>query len=199
MVYRNTHSARASRGNSQTIYYALYTIYQYFDFTLTIMSVYRSSMKGNIMTWKVTVLSIILVLLMPPSLHAVHDPCPPTAPDAQGPFYKPSVPLKGRTGSGLVISGMVKTAGSCEKISGARVEWWQTNPQGSYDDAHRGALLTGADGKFSLETSFPPGYSGRPPHVHFKVIASGHRTLTTQIYPQEGHSSIDFDFVLVKE
>lgn len=146
----------------------------------------------------VTVLSIIVIILMAPSLHA-QSSCPPTPPDAEGPFYKPSVPLKGKTGGGLRISGIVMAARSCEKISGARVEWWQTNPQGSYDDSYRGAVLTGADGRYNLETSFPPGYSGRPPHVHFKILAAGHRTLTTQIYPEKGQKSINFDFVLVEE
>ena len=147
---------------------------------------------------KATVLWTFVILLMGSSLHA-GGACPPTAPDAEGPFYRPSMPLKGVTGTGLVITGSVMTAGICEKISNARVEWWQTNPQGSYDDDHRGALLTGAEGQFSLETSFPPPYSGRPSHVHFKVLAPGHRTLTTQVYPERGQASINFDFVLVKE
>lgn len=147
---------------------------------------------------KATVLSIIVILLIGPSLHA-QGACPPTAPDAEGPFYKPSVPLKAKTGSGLVIAGRVMTAGNCDKISGARVEWWQTSPKGSYEDTHRGAILTGADGKFRLETSFPPAYFGRPPHVHFKVIAQKHRTLTTQVYPDKGQEFIETDFVLVPE
>jgi protocatechuate 3,4-dioxygenase beta subunit len=79
------------------------------------------------------------------------------------------------------------------------VEWWQTNPQRSYDDDHRGAQLTSSDGGYRFETDFPPGYFGRPAHIHFKVFAPGHRALTTQVYPKKDQSSIAFDFILIKE
>jgi protocatechuate 3,4-dioxygenase beta subunit len=125
--------------------------------------------------------------------------CSPTASDAEGPFYKPDAPIRESTGSGLFVSGRVKSAGSCTVISRARVEWWQTNPQGRYDDEHRGTQLTSSDGGYRFETNFPPGYLGRPPHIHFKVFAPGHRTLTTQVYPKRGQSSITLDFVLIKE
>ncbi len=107
--------------------------------------------------------------------------------------------MRENTGRGLTVSGKVKSAGSCTAIPGARVEWWQANPQGSYDDEHRGALLTASDGSYRFETDFPPAYYSRPPHIHFKIFAPGHRTLTTQVYPGEGKSSIVFDFILIKQ
>ena len=130
---------------------------------------------------------------------AAQTGCLPTSPDAEGPFYKSEAPIRANTGRGLTVSGKVKSAGTCAVIPGVRVEWWQTNPQGRYDDTHRGAQLTSSDGSYRFETDFPPGYWGRPPHIHFKVLAPGHRSLTTQLYPKKGQSSINFDFVVIKE
>ena len=150
------------------------------------------------MTTRFAIVSLLLSVFFipPPSINA-YSTCPPTRPDAEGPFYKPSVPLTESTGSGLVIQGMVRTAGTCKAIAGARVEWWQTAPSGQYDDAHRGAMITDNEGKYRFETDPPPPYSGRPSHVHFKILAIGHKTLTTQVYPKPDQPNITFDFILV--
>jgi len=43
----------------------------------------------------------------------------------------------------------------------------------------------------------PPGvYPGRPPHIHFKVSAPGHKPLTTQLYLRGGEKAIRFDLVV---
>ena len=84
----------------------------------------------------------------------------------------------------------------CAKIG---VEWWLANAQGSYDDEHRGALETAEDGGYRFETDFPPAYFGRPPHVHVKVLAPGHGTLTTQIYPEKGAKTVALDLVLLAD
>ncbi|HSD50388.1 MAG TPA: intradiol ring-cleavage dioxygenase, partial [Candidatus Methylomirabilis sp.] len=81
----------------------------------------------------------------------------------------------------------------------ARIEWWQANPQGRYDDAHRATQATDAEGKFRFETNFPGNYPGRPPHLHVKVSASGHRTLTTQLYPKPSQTELSFDLILRPE
>lgn len=130
---------------------------------------------------------------------AAEIPCPPTASDAEGPFYKPNAPIRENTGRGLTVSGKVMSAGSCIIIPGARVEWWQVNQQGRYDDEHRGAQLTSSEGIYRFETDSPPSYFFRPPHIHFKISAYGYQTLTTQVYPKKGQSTIGFDFVLIKE
>ena len=152
------------------------------------------------MTIRIALISVFLcVSLQGPLTGAADDRCPPTQPDAQGPFYKPSVPLRDNTGTGLIIEGTVLTTDTCVAIAGARVEWWQTAATGRYDDDHRGARLTDSEGRYRIETDFPPPYSGRPSHVHFKVFAPGHRTLTTQVYPEKGQRILPFDFVLVPE
>ena len=125
--------------------------------------------------------------------------CAPTASDMEGPFYKPGAPARENTGKGLVVSGVVRSAATCEPIEGARVEWWQANPQGSYDDAHRGAQVTGTSGAYRFDTDFPPPYSGRPSQIHLKADAKGYRKLTSQLYPKGGQSTVAFDLVLTKE
>jgi protocatechuate 3,4-dioxygenase beta subunit len=122
--------------------------------------------------------------------------CSATAADAEGPFYVPNAPVRSVLGQGLVVTGTVRSAGSCTPIPGARLEWWQANPRGQYDDAHRATQATDGEGRYRLETSLPGRYPGRPIHLHVKVSAAGHRALTTQLYPKPGQTEIAFDFVL---
>jgi protocatechuate 3,4-dioxygenase beta subunit len=148
------------------------------------------------------VLSLVagaFLLWLSPVTAMAQTGCAPTVSDAEGPFYKANAPLRENTGLGLTISGKVRSAGSCTPIPGARVEWWQANREGQYDDEHRGALLTAGDGSYRLETDFPPAYYDRPPHVHVKVFAHGYRTLTTQIYPEEGQKFIAIDLIVARE
>jgi protocatechuate 3,4-dioxygenase beta subunit len=143
-------------------------------------------------------IGILLVLSLGLSVSA-QPRCTPTPRDAEGPFYKPGAPERTATGNGLVVSGMARSAADCSPIRGARVEWWQANPRGRYEDTHRGMQVTGPDGGYRFETDFPPPYAGRPSHIHFKAFAPGHRPLTTQLYPKAGQTEITFDLVLVKE
>ena len=149
----------------------------------------------------VLVIVIILLNTVPSSatlLSGAQPPCAPTREDMEGPFYRPGAPIRQSTGRGLVVSGAVKSADSCAPVPAARIEWWQAGPSGHYDDEHRGALRTADDGTYRFETDSPPAYFGRPPHIHVKVLAPGHRTLTTQLYPKAGQTHTTFDLVLVK-
>ena len=143
-------------------------------------------------------LVMVGVLLLAPAAWA-QDTCAPTRADMEGPFYKPDAPRREATGKGLSVTGAVKSAGSCAPLPNARVEWWQANPRGEYDDAHRGSLVAGEGGRYRFETDFPPPYSGRPSHIHFKAFAPGYRALTTQLYPRAGQTAVTFDLVLIKE
>ncbi len=141
--------------------------------------------------------AVLLVLAV--ATAGAQPKCAPTQRDMEGPFYKPNAPVREATGKGFIVTGAVRSAANCEAIKGARVEWWQANPKGDYDDAHRGTLVTGGGGTYRFETDFPPPYFGRPSHIHFKAFAPGHRPLTTQLYPKAGQSEVTFDLVLVKE
>ena len=45
----------------------------------------------------------------------------------------------------------------------------------------RGWQTTDADGRVTIDGIFPGWYSGRAPHIHFIVTASGHTTMTSQL------------------
>jgi len=125
--------------------------------------------------------------------------CEPTQPDAEGPFYKPNAPHRDVTGRGLVVSGAVRSSADCRPLSGARIEWWSANPGGAYDDQHRALQRSDAQGRYRYETDPPGRYPGRPPHLHVRVVAPGHRTLVTQLYPASSQGPIAADFVLIPE
>jgi protocatechuate 3,4-dioxygenase beta subunit len=122
--------------------------------------------------------------------------CRATAPDMLGPFYVANAPQRDRTGDGLTVHGAVRSARDCSPLPKAQIEWWSANRRGEYDDARRATQFADAGGTFRYVTDMPGRYPGRPPHVHVKVSAPGHRTLVTQIYPQDGQGEIAFDFVL---
>ncbi|MGF6636159.1 catechol 1,2-dioxygenase [Paraburkholderia sp. 35.1] len=120
----------------------------------------------------------------------------------------------------LVIRGTVKDLDG-KPVAGAVVECWHANSKGFYshfdptgaqsDFNLRGAVKTGADGKYEVRTLMPVGYGcpphgstqqllnvlgrhgNRPAHVHFFVSSDGHRKLTTQ-FNIEGDPLIWDDF-----
>ncbi|WP_321909598.1 catechol 1,2-dioxygenase [Paraburkholderia sp. J11-2] len=120
----------------------------------------------------------------------------------------------------LVIHGTV-TGPDGKPVAGAVVECWHANSKGFYshfdptgaqsDFNLRGAVKTGADGKYAFRTLMPVGYGcppqgatqqllnaldrhgERPAHVHFFVTSDAHRKLTTQ-FNVEGDPLIWDDF-----
>jgi protocatechuate 3,4-dioxygenase beta subunit len=136
--------------------------------------------------------------LLVPAAHG-QPACRPTAPDIEGPFYTPDAPERDRTGRGLVVSGAVRSAAGCAALPGARLEWWSAGANGRYDDQHRATQRAGDAGRYWYETEFPGRYPGRPPHLHVRVTAPGHRPLVTQLYPRPGQSAVEVDFVLVRD
>ncbi|MPV60270.1 catechol 1,2-dioxygenase [Burkholderia sp. HI2761] len=135
----------------------------------------------------------------------------------EGPLYVAGAPVRegvakidldADDGAGpLVIHGTV-TGLDGKPVAGALVECWHANSHGFYshfdptgaqsDFNLRGAVRTGADGKYEFRTLMPVGYGcppqgatqqllnrlgrhgNRPAHVHFFVDGPDHRKLTTQ-------------------
>lgn len=142
---------------------------------------------------------LTLLLFMAPMGAWSARPCTPTPWDEIGPFYKPDAPVRSRIGKGYVLSGTVRSSADCSPIAGARIEVWQTGPDGNYDDAHRATIIADKRGRYRLQTSFPPGYERRPSHIHILVDAKGYEGLITQHYPKQGAKAAGFDLVLVPE
>jgi protocatechuate 3,4-dioxygenase beta subunit len=143
--------------------------------------------------WTFAVLAVVLILAAPAS---AQRPCTPTPPDSLGPFYTPNAPERASTGRGIAVSGVVRSAAGCTPLSGARIEWWSADGKGEYQDALRATQRADAEGRYRYETVAPGRYPGRPPHLHVRVSAPGHRTLVTQLYPRDGQQTIESDFVL---
>lgn len=135
----------------------------------------------------------------PPSTTTTIVACTPTRQDAEGPFYVPNAPERISVGRGHMLRGVVRSSRDCSPIARARLEFWQVGPNAQYDDDHRATLYSDASGAYSFESNFPPGYSGRPPHIHVRVTAEGHSVLITQYYPQPGDTEGTFDLVLVPQ
>ena len=123
--------------------------------------------------------------------------CPPTPPDADGPFYRPNAPVRNIIGSGYGLTGMVKSAVDCNRIGNAKIEIWMAGPDGVYGDAWRATLYSRANGRYYFSSHFPGHYGSRPPHIHLIVNAPGFQELITQHYLQPGQQGAVFDLVLI--
>ena len=117
-------------------------------------------------------------------------PATPTIAQTEGPYYTPGAPesanlaADGMPGTRLTFTGYVVDT-SCAPIANAKVETWQADATGAYDNAGyslRGWVTTDADGRFTIGTVVPGEYPGRTEHIHVKVTPPGGATLTTQVY-----------------
>ena len=142
-------------------------------------------------------------------LFAAEDLLPITPSDAEGPFYPVEIPTDSDndflrvTGAeeaspgqlAYVHGSVVDRRGN--PIDGARVEIWQCDAGGVYhhplDDAGDpdkrfqgfGAMVTDRQGRYHFRTLRPVPYTGRTPHIHYRVTAPGFDRLTTQLYVAE--------------
>ncbi|MDF3887556.1 dioxygenase [Cupriavidus basilensis] len=112
-------------------------------------------------------------------------------------------------GQRLELKGRVRDAETGRTVAQAQVVVWQPNQFGRYEneddsqseDNLRGKLRCNADGEFSVLTIRPGGYiigredtaigllmkqlgrnRERAPHIHYRVVHPGYRTLTSQVY-----------------
>jgi protocatechuate 3,4-dioxygenase beta subunit len=124
--------------------------------------------------------------------------CRATPPDSLGPFYKPGAPVRTKVGTGYVLTGRVVAARTCRPIARARIEVWLVNRRGEYDDAHRATFFSSRFGGYRFESNKPPGYDGRPAHIHVRVTARGFRTLVAQHYPRRSAGRGLFNLILTR-
>jgi len=112
----------------------------------------------------------------------------PAAPD--GATFKAGAPLKaslvepGMRGDHLPLTGTVSGV-VCGPIKGARVDIWQADAEGRYDETGfrlRGYVLTDDKGVFRIETVLPGAYGGRARHLNARVRADGKPALSTQLF-----------------
>lgn len=129
-------------------------------------------------------------------------------PQTEGPFYPRDwggdidndlVKVEGEAakamGEVLLLQGRVLDLAG-QPLAGATVEIWQCDARGIYrhprdergdrrrDPAFqgRGRTVTDAGGRYRFRTIRPVPYSGRTPHIHFRVEPRGRDALVTQMY-----------------
>ena len=90
-------------------------------------------------------------------------------------------------------------------LAGVQVEIWQCDQAGHYhhpgdrgtaDPRFQGfgRVTVAGDGRYRFRTIKPAPYSGRTPHIHFKVRMDSRELLTTQLYV-EGDPNNERDFL----
>ncbi|QHE87380.1 dioxygenase family protein [Hydrogenophaga sp. BPS33] len=131
-----------------------------------------------------------------------------------------SVATADTPGAPLLVKGRVCSLDGSPLV-GARVETWQASPQGLYENQDpeqedmnlRGVFLTDAQGRFHFRSVRPAGYPVpvdgpcgellaaqgrgvmRPAHLHFIVVADGHKVLATQYFDiEDPHAHEDVVF-----
>lgn len=143
--------------------------------------------------------------------------CGLTGEATEGPFFVANMPLgsqintRGMRGTPMHVTGLVLAADGKSPLAAAKVELWHADADGNYHPAGngdmrnyrpeqlnlRGTVLTDAQGRFQFDSIVPAFYGNRRRHLHWKISARGHRTLTTQTYwaSERGHPSTLRDFV----
>ncbi len=117
---------------------------------------------------------------------------------------------KDNPGDSVIVQGRVlDKAGN--PLAGAVIDIWQTADNGLYSNQDpgqeyynfRARMRTGADGRYAFTTVRPAPYTvpddgpagellrgtgrhaWRPSHLHFIIAADGHRTLVTEVFPDD--------------
>ena len=161
--------------------------------------------------------------MLPGVLRAQSATLKATPQDALGPYYPPKwsgdidadlIAFGGgayASGTPLIITGIIRDTDG-KALVNARVEIWQTDATGKYrhpdDDGEGpakrgfqgfGRTVTDSEGRYRFRTVKPMLYSARPPHVHFRVAASGRKELVTQMYFSDDNKERGMSFGFSKE
>jgi protocatechuate 3,4-dioxygenase beta subunit len=145
----------------------------------------------------------VLVLLLTAATAAGAAPaqsvggCPATPNDGFGPFGQGLPPVRAKTGTGHVLTGVVLSAVSCKPVPNAQVQLWQSNSKGVYLRKLSATVLTNRAGRFRYESPRPVSYEALPPHIHVRVVAKGFETLLSRIIVPSGTRRTNARLVLV--
>lgn len=123
--------------------------------------------------------------------------CVPTESDPGGTTgYMPDAPVDGDLGDGLVMSGTVREAGTCEPVEDARVQvWLATAEGGEYDSDNRGSVLTDGRGRYRIET-YPVVPLYGEPNVHVAYDDGEYEAVFRRLVIDEDDADLVTDFVL---
>lgn len=122
-----------------------------------------------------------------------------------GPYYRPGAPFRAKitppleAGVVLLVSGRVWGFDTRKPLAGARLDIWQANASGRYDNddpvnppkkgvfLNRARLITDETGYYEFESVHPGPYkigpeAWRPSHIHYAIAHPGYATLVTQLF-----------------
>ncbi len=129
----------------------------------------------------------------------------PTEDCILGPFHRPGAPFRAKVtpplepGVVLVVRGRVWAADTRKPLAGARLDVWQANHEGRYDNddprnppkkdvfVNRARLIADETGSYEFETIHPGAYkigpqTWRPSHIHYWISYPGYTPLITQLF-----------------
>lgn len=111
--------------------------------------------------------------------------------------YRPDAPLVDSLGSGFLMSGLVREAGSGKPLSGVRIQIWAaTTLGGEREPRNHGSVLTGADGSYQLEMEQIVPNFGQP-HAHLAYDDDDYETVFLRpVMPSASDTSLQADFIL---
>jgi protocatechuate 3,4-dioxygenase beta subunit len=132
-----------------------------------------------------------------------------------GPYHRPGAPFRAKItpplepGVVLLVGGRVWGVDTRKPLAGARLDVWQANAAGRYDNddprnpprkdvfRNRARLVADETGYYEFETVHPGPYkigpeAWRPSHIHYAVAHPGYQTLVTQLFFQgDPHNKTD--------
>ena len=111
--------------------------------------------------------------------------------------YSPNAPLVESLGSGFIMSGMVRQAGTGAPLPDVRIQIWAaTTLGGEREPRNHGSVLTKADGSYSLEMEQIVPNFGQP-HAHLAYDDAAFKTVFLRpVMPSASDTSLAADFVL---
>ena len=111
--------------------------------------------------------------------------------------YRPNAPLVESLGSGFIMHGLVRQAGSGAPLEGVRIQIWAaTKIGGEREPRNHGSVLTAADGTYQLEMEQVVPNFGQP-HGHLAYDDAAFKTVFLRpVMPSSQDTSLRADFVL---
>ncbi|MEM6609892.1 MAG: twin-arginine translocation pathway signal [Pseudomonadota bacterium] len=111
--------------------------------------------------------------------------------------YSPNAPFVESLGTGFLMSGMVRLAGSGAPLSNVRIQIWAaTTLGGEREPRNHGSVLTGSDGSYRLEMmQIVPNFG--EPHAHLAYDDGAFQTVFLRpVMPSARDTSLTADFNL---
>lgn len=113
--------------------------------------------------------------------------------------YVANAPRVENLGTGFVVTGTVREAGTCAPLPHVRVQiWTATERGGEREPSNRGSVVTDAEGKFRLETSPVVPQFGQA-HIHVAFDDPGFEPLFLRpVLKSRNDTGITVDFNLAR-